>query len=57
MLAVYPPLVCLVLLSQYVLDGLPLIVTLFVIAFCLTGLSTGLVLPFLNRQLHDWLHR
>lgn len=57
MLAVYPPLVILVFASQYVLSEVPLLVSLFVIAFCLTGLSTGLILPFLNRQLRDWLFR
>ena len=57
MLAVYPPLVCLVVASKYVLDGAPMLVSLFIIAFCLTGLSTGLILPFLNRRLRGWLHR
>ena len=57
MLAVYPPLVCLVLASQFVLGDVPLLISLFIIAFCLTGLSTGFILPFLNRQLHGWLHR
>lgn len=57
MLAVYPPLVCLVFVSKYVLEGAPMMVSLFIIAFCLTGLSTGLILPFLNRRLKEWLHR
>jgi len=34
-----------------------MMVSLFIIAFCLTGLSTGLILPFLNRRLKEWLHR
>lgn len=57
MLAVYPPLVCLVFVSKYVLEGAPMMVSLFIIAFCLTGLSTGLILPFLNRRLKEWLHQ
>ncbi|GLO80303.1 hypothetical protein [Sulfitobacter litoralis] len=57
MLAVYPPLVCLVLASRYVLDSTPVVLSLFIIATCLTGLTTGLILPFLNRQLHDWLYQ
>ena len=57
MLAVYPPLVCLVLLSNYVFGDLPMLVSLFIVAFCLTGLSTGLILPFLNRYLREWLQR
>lgn len=57
MLAVYPPLVCLVFVSKYVLEGVPMMVSLFIIAFCLTGLSTGLILPFLNRRLKRWLHQ
>ncbi len=57
MLAVYPPLVCLVLASRYVLDSTHVVLSLFIIATCLTGLTTGLILPFLNRHLHDWLYR
>jgi len=57
MLAVYPPLVFLVLASQLIFGRLPLLVSRFVIAFCLTGLSTGLIMPFLHRHLHDWMHR
>ncbi len=57
MLAVYPPLVCLVIVSQYVLGWAHPLLSLSIIAFCLTGLSTGLILPFLNRHLHDWLRR
>ncbi len=34
-----------------------MMVSLFIIAFCLTGLSTGLILPFLNRRLKEWLHQ
>lgn len=55
MLAVYPPLVILVYLSRTVLSGVPTPVSLFLIALCLTGLSTGIVLPFLNRRLATWL--
>lgn len=55
MLGVYPPLVVLVLVSQSLLQGAPVVVPLFVIACCLTGLTTGLILPFLNRRLHGWL--
>ena len=29
----------------------------FLIALCLTGLSTGLILPYLNARLAGWLHR
>ncbi len=57
MLAVYPPLVCLVLAQQLIFGQLPLLVSLFLVAFCLTGLSTGIVMPFLNRHLSGWLHR
>lgn len=57
MVAVYPPLVCLVFVSRYLLNDVPMVVSLFIIAFCLTGLSTGLILPFLHRRLHGWLHR
>ncbi|SLN09725.1 hypothetical protein ROJ8625_00068 [Roseivivax jejudonensis] len=57
MIAVYPPLVALVYLSQSVLQGVPTPASLFIIALCLTGLSTGLILPFLNRRLAGWLHR
>lgn len=56
MIAVYPPLVVLVFIAQSVLEGMPQLATLFIIAFCLTGLSTGLILPFLNRRLQNWLH-
>ncbi len=55
MLGVYPPLVVLVLASQRLLQGAPVAVSLFIIAFCLTGLTSGLILPFLNRRLHSWL--
>jgi antibiotic biosynthesis monooxygenase (ABM) superfamily enzyme len=57
MIAVYPPLVCLVFLSRYVLHDVPMVVSLFVFTFCLTGLSTGLILPFLHRRLHGWPNR
>ena len=57
MLAVYPPLVALVYLSRSVLKGVPTAASLFLIAACLTGLSTGLILPFLHRRLAGWLHR
>ncbi|UMA67141.1 hypothetical protein LVO79_19245 (plasmid) [Roseivivax marinus] len=57
MLAVYPPLVVLVYLSRSVMSELPTPVTLFLIALCLTGLSTGLILPYLNARLAGWLHR
>ncbi len=56
MIAIYPPLVVLVYLAQSLAPGLPTPVTLFLIALCLTGLSTGLVLPYLNRKLASWLH-
>jgi len=57
MLAVYPPLVVLVFLSRSLLKDVPLLASLFVIALCLTGLSTGFILPFLHRRLGAWLHR
>ena len=47
----------LVLASRYVLDSTHVVLSLFIIATCLTGLTTGLILPFLNRHLHDWLYR
>ncbi|MHA6344304.1 hypothetical protein [Roseivivax sp. CAU 1761] len=57
MLAVYPPLVALVYASRALLKGVPTPASLFLIALCLTGLSTGLILPFLQRRLSGWLHR
>jgi antibiotic biosynthesis monooxygenase (ABM) superfamily enzyme len=57
MLAVYPPLVLLVYASRSLLKGVPTPASLFVIALCLTGLSTGLILPFLHRRLAGWLHQ
>ncbi|MEQ8694346.1 MAG: hypothetical protein RIC85_03350 [Gammaproteobacteria bacterium] len=57
MLAVYPPLVVLFYLSRTMLQDVPAAASLFLIALCLTGLSTGLILPFLHRRLGAWLHR
>jgi antibiotic biosynthesis monooxygenase (ABM) superfamily enzyme len=56
MLGVYPPLVVLVLATQSMLQDFPIIVSLFVIAVCLTGITAGLTLPFLHRRFHRWLN-
>jgi len=56
MLGVYPPLVVLVLATQSMLQGFPIIASLFVIAVCLTGLTTGVILPFLHHRFHRWLN-
>ncbi len=57
MLAVYPPLVLLVYGSRELLQGVPPLASLFLIALVLTGLSTGLIVPFLQRRLAGWLQR
>jgi antibiotic biosynthesis monooxygenase (ABM) superfamily enzyme len=57
MLAVYPPLLVLVYASRALLQEVPMPLSLFLIALCLTGLSTGLIMPFLHRRLAGWMHR
>lgn len=55
MLAVYPALIVLVLATRPFTQGMPMGVSLFIVALLLTGLNTGLILPFLNRKLGRWL--
>lgn len=55
MLAVYPPLVILVVLLEPVTARLPAPLGLFLVALVLTGLNTAFILPWLNRNLRTWL--
>lgn len=55
MLAVYPLLIVLALATRPFTEGMHMAVSLFIVALLLTGLNTGLVLPFLNRRLGRWL--
>lgn len=55
MLAVYPALILLVLATRPFTQNMPLAASLFIVALLLTGLNTGLILPFLNRRLGHWL--
>ncbi|MBU1315808.1 MAG: hypothetical protein KJ947_21195 [Alphaproteobacteria bacterium] len=55
MLAVYPALILLVVVTRPFTEGMPAAASLFIVALLLTGLNTGLILPFLNRCLASWL--
>ena len=55
MLAVYPALILLVVATRPFTEGMPMPVSLFIVAILLTGINTGLILPFLNRRLAPWL--
>lgn len=55
MLAVYPALILLVLVTRPFTQGMPMTASLFIVALLLTGLNTGLILPFLHRRLGRWL--
>ncbi len=55
MLAVYPALILLVVATRPFTEGMPMAVSLFIVALLLTGINTGVILPFLNRRLGRWL--
>jgi hypothetical protein len=55
MIAVYPALILLVYLTRPLTAGMHDAAALFIVAFLLTGLSTGLIMPFLHRRLGHWL--
>lgn len=55
MLAVYPALILIVLVTRPFTQSMPMAVSLFIVALLLTGLNTGLILPCLNRKLGRWL--
>ena len=57
MIAVYPALVVLFYLLRSMISGLPTPVSLFIVAFLLTGLNVRYILPFLNKRLKSWLGR
>lgn len=54
--AVYPTLVLLVALLTPVTDRLPTPVGLLLVVLILTGLNTAIIVPWLGRRLHGWLH-
>ncbi|MCF7728154.1 hypothetical protein [Sulfitobacter sp. M22] len=56
MVAVYPPLVALVFAFRALFYDMPALLSLFLIASCLTALTTGLILPALHRRLDRWLN-
>lgn len=56
MVAVYPPLVVLVFAFRALFRDIPTLLSLFLIAACLTALITGLILPALHRRLGAWLN-
>ena len=56
MISVYPPLVVLVFAFRALFQDMPTLLSLFLIAGCLTGMTTGFILPFLNRRLISWLN-
>lgn len=57
LIAVYPLLLLLVTVSAPLTSGLPEAVRLFIVAFVLTGLTTALIIPWLNVALASWLRR
>lgn len=55
MIAVYPALIVIFYMLRPVAANLPTPVSLFLVAFFLTGLNARYILPFLNRRLPRWL--
>lgn len=55
--AVYPPLVVLVAALSPMTEGLPVALRLLLVAAILTGLTTAVFIPWLNRALAGWLQR
>ncbi|AJE47685.1 hypothetical protein [Celeribacter indicus] len=55
MIAVYPALIVIFYMLRPVAANLPTPLSLFLVAFFLTGLNARYILPFLNRRLPRWL--
>jgi antibiotic biosynthesis monooxygenase (ABM) superfamily enzyme len=54
-LAVYPGLVLLLLISEPLLFGVPWLVRIFIVVVIMTGLMAAWIVPFLTRLLQGWL--
>lgn len=54
-LAVYPGLVVLLLISEPLLSGLPWLARIFIVVTVMTGLMAVWIVPTLTRLLHGWL--
>ena len=54
-IAVYPGLVVLLLISEPLLSGFPWLLRIFVVVVAMTGLMAVWIVPTLTRLLHKWL--